>query len=246
MIRIKPGSYFLKKPLTITKKLSLFAEGDEDARITAPSTAVVLVCNSGCREAILFSGPGARGEVRGVTIKNSGGHGVAVRNGASAVLRQNVITSCQWSGVLVRNGSNGLIENNVIHGCDMGIQIEDKGSAATVRSNKLFDNVVCDNIDFCGNAEKSTSSAEFNLLGSKAKLALMDVLKWVEEWVEEAQQGDAATPWMHCRLMVLGGGGTGKTSCIKALSGAPFEQECESTVGAQVIKWTYQCESTVG
>jgi hypothetical protein len=59
--------------------------------------------------------------------------------------------------------------------------------------------------------------------------------------LQTALQGEAALPWRHCRLMMLGGGHTGKTSCINALSGAPFEQECQSTVGAEV-GWYNKCQ----
>jgi ubiquitin len=47
--------------------------------------------------------------------------------------------------------------------------------------------------------------------------------------------GEAGVAWKQSRLVVFGGGGVGKTSCINALSGAPFESDCESTVGAQVL-----------
>ena len=46
--------------------------------------------------------------------------------------------------------------------------------------------------------------------------------------------GQSGVKWMHCRLMVMGAGNVGKTSCLNALSGKPFERECKSTVGAQV------------
>ena len=72
-------------------------------------------------------------------------------------------------------------------------------------------------------------------LGQDAKAAAdlgQDAL--LKQCLEAALQGEAALPWNHCRLMMLGGGCVGKTSCINALSGAPFQQKCDSTVGAKV------------
>jgi hypothetical protein len=57
----------------------------------------------------------------------------------------------------------------------------------------------------------------------------------VEKVMGTLLEGETGVQWTHCRLMVLGGGGVGKTSCINALAGAPFEKECESTIGAQVL-----------
>ena len=46
--------------------------------------------------------------------------------------------------------------------------------------------------------------------------------------------GEAGLPWKHCRLMVLGSGGVGKSSCINSLCGKPFQKDHESTIGADI------------
>jgi hypothetical protein len=62
--------------------------------------------------------------------------------------------------------------------------------------------------------------------------------------VQELIAGGGSVRWTVAKLAVCGGGGVGKTSCINALSGAPFEAECESTVGAKVIDSTV-CSTVV-
>ena len=45
--------------------------------------------------------------------------------------------------------------------------------------------------------------------------------------------GEAGLPWKHCRLVLVGQGGVGKTSVINALSGKPFDAHSASTIGAE-------------
>ena len=54
-----------------------------------------------------------------------------------------------------------------------------------------------------------------------------------DEALQRALNDGAGLPWSHCRLMVLGGGGSGKTSTLATLAGKPLDSASASTVGAQ-------------
>jgi serine/threonine protein kinase len=185
VLMIRPGVYKPKEMLTITTLVDLRA-----AVTSEDDGAVKLVCNF--HDAIRFTGADACGQVIGLTIENSGGHGVTIRDKAAAVVRDNEI-SCKWNGVLVRGASQALIEGNTMHmNGEFAVQIEDVGSTAIVRKNTLFDNKK-GAVDFCGGADDGKSTVEGNILGEQAKAAKAVVAWLLSDGADEQQEGEGHT-----------------------------------------------------